>query len=280
MALVRRGPAGKLVVISDSAAGPPGAAPAPCTILEAISSTGSPASPPASEAREKTRRPTMKMRRRPTMSAPRPPRISSPLNAMAYPVTTHCTTELATPKSRSIDGSAIFTMVKSSTIINDATRINASRRLARAVSWGISRSLWVGMAGESGTDARSAGMAPIRTEADGVRKPASSNSDDHRAHARAQCSARHTPRPRRTPPIGRELRTRHILLPTGVDDRPAREASHREIRLSGGNHEPDREPDQAVHRAPVAVVELKVRWPAAECHGWRAARGKPGAGLP
>ena len=28
------------------------------------------------------------------------------------------------------------------------------------------------------------------------------------------------------------------------------------------------------------MVELKVRWPAAECHGWRAARGKPGAGLP
>src|SRR5487761_297262 len=88
------------------------------------------------------------------------------------------------------------------------------------------------------------------------------------------------PRPRRTPPIGRGLRTRHILLTTGVDDRPAREASRRGIRLSGGNHEPDREPDQADHRAPVAVVELKVRWPAAECHGWRAARGKPGAGLP
>ena len=75
----------------------------------------------------------MKMRRRPSMSAARPPRISSPLNAMAYPVTTHCTTEVDTPKSRSIDGSAIFTMVKSSTTINDATRINASRRPDRAV---------------------------------------------------------------------------------------------------------------------------------------------------
>ncbi len=126
MALVRRGPGGKLVVISDSAAGATSAAPAPCTILDATSSTGSPASPPASEAREKTTRPTMKMRRRPSMSAARPPRISSPLKAMAYPVTTHCTTEVVTPKSRSMDGSAIFTMVKSRTTINDATRIIAS----------------------------------------------------------------------------------------------------------------------------------------------------------
>ena len=70
----------------------------------------------------------MKMRRRPSMSAARPPRMSSPLKAMAYPVTTHCTTEVDTPKSRSIDGSAILTMVKSSTTMNDATRINASRR--------------------------------------------------------------------------------------------------------------------------------------------------------
>src|ERR1700743_639448 len=108
-------------------------------------------------------------------------------------------------------------------------------------------------------------MTPIRYEADGVRKPARSNSDDHRGHARAQCSARHKPPPLlNAPPIGRGLTTRHILLETGVDDRPVREASRREIRLSGGNHEPDRQPDQAVHRAPDAVVELKVRWPAAE----------------
>jgi hypothetical protein len=77
----------------------------------------------------------MKMRRRPSMSAARPPRISSPLNAMAYPVTTHCATEGAAPKSRSIDGRGIVTIVKSSTTINDATRIKASRGRDRAVSW-------------------------------------------------------------------------------------------------------------------------------------------------
>jgi len=135
MALVRRGPAGTLVVISDKAAGATSAAPAPCTILDATSSTGSSASPPASEAREKTRRPTMKMRRRPSMSAARPPRISSPLKAIAYPVTTHCTTAVDTPKSRSIDGNAIFTIVKSSTTINDATRISARRRPDRGAPW-------------------------------------------------------------------------------------------------------------------------------------------------
>ena len=126
MARVRRGPGGKLVVISESAAGATSAAPAPCTILDATSSTGSPASPPASEARENTTRPTTNMRRRPSMSAARPPRISSPLKAMAYPVTTHCTTEVATPRSRSMAGSAIFTMVKSSTTINEATKISES----------------------------------------------------------------------------------------------------------------------------------------------------------
>ena len=134
MALVRRGPAGKLVVISESAAGATSAAPAPCTILDATRSTGSPASPPASEASEKTMRPIMKMRRRPSMSAARPPRISRPLKAMAYPVTTHCTSDVATPKARSIDGNAIFTMVKSSTTMKDATRINASLKLDRPES--------------------------------------------------------------------------------------------------------------------------------------------------
>jgi len=51
---------------------------------------------------------------------------------MAYPVTTHCAADVAMPKSRSIDGSAMFTMVKSRTTMKDATRISASRTLDRA----------------------------------------------------------------------------------------------------------------------------------------------------
>ena len=125
-ARVRRGPSGKPVVIRDSAAGATSAAPAPCTKREATSSTGSWARPPARDAAEKATSPAMNMRRRPNRSAARPPRISRPPNAIAYPVTIHCTDEPAKPSSRWIDGSATFTMLKSSTTMNAAVRIRAS----------------------------------------------------------------------------------------------------------------------------------------------------------
>jgi hypothetical protein len=44
---------------------------------------------------------------------------------IAYPVTTHCTAAAEKPNSRSMDGSATFTMLKSSTTMKAATRISA-----------------------------------------------------------------------------------------------------------------------------------------------------------
>src|SRR6185437_14645785 len=97
------------------------------------------------------------------------------------------------------------------------------------------------MAEESGTDARSAGMTPIGYEADEVREPASPNSDDQRAHARAQCSARHTrPDLDRCRPAGRELITRHILLLTDVNDSLAGGRPPGGKELLGGNHESEK----------------------------------------
>ena len=126
MARVRSGPSGKPVVMRDSAAGATMAAPAPCTTRAAISSTGSWASPPARLASENATRPATNMRRRPSRSAARPPRIRRPPNEMAYPVTIHCTASAGMCSSRSIEGSATFTMLKSRTTMNAATRMRAS----------------------------------------------------------------------------------------------------------------------------------------------------------
>ena len=128
MARVRSGPSGKLVVMSESAAGATMAAPAPWMTRAAISSTGSWARPPARLARENAIRPAMNIRRRPSRSAARPPRMSRPPNEMAYPVTIHCTASGGMASSRSMEGRATFTMLKSRTTMNAATRIRASCR--------------------------------------------------------------------------------------------------------------------------------------------------------
>ena len=128
MARVRCGPSGKLVVMRDSAAGATIAAPAPWMTRAAISSAGSLARPPARLASANATRPLMNIRRRPNRSAARPPRMSRPPNEMAYPVTIHCTASGGMCSSRSIEGSATFTMLKSRTTMNAATRMRASCR--------------------------------------------------------------------------------------------------------------------------------------------------------
>src|SRR5450631_1036652 len=47
---------------------------------------------------------------------------------------THCTAEAARPSSVSMDGNATFTMLKSRTTMNDATRMRANPRLRRRAS--------------------------------------------------------------------------------------------------------------------------------------------------
>ena len=137
MARVRCGPSGKLVVMSDSAAGATMAAPAPWRTRAASSSAGSLASPPARLASANATRPMMNMRRLPNRSAARPPRMSRPPNEIAYPVTTHCTASGAMCSSRSIEGSATLTMLKSRTTMNAATRMRASlTALLGGAFWG------------------------------------------------------------------------------------------------------------------------------------------------
>ena len=158
MARVRSGPSGKPVVMRDSAAGATTAAPAPCTTRAAISSTGSWASPPARLAREKAIRPATNMRRRPSRSAARPPRIRRPPNEMAYPVTIHWTASAGMCSSRSIDGSATFTMLKSRTTMNAATRIRASCSGWRRGGFGAG----VDVVSSGWLEGAETGMIPIR----------------------------------------------------------------------------------------------------------------------
>ncbi len=156
MARVRSGPGGKLVVMRDSAAGATMAAPAPWMTRAAISRAGSVASPPARLASAKATRPIMNMRRRPNRSAARPPRMSRPPKEIAYPVTIQPTASEAMFSSRSIEGRATLTMLKSSTTMNAATRMRASGRLRFGGPAGraaVGTGVWEGAAAD---------MIPIR----------------------------------------------------------------------------------------------------------------------
>jgi hypothetical protein len=143
----------------DQRRGP--AAPAPCMTRAVISRVGSLARPPARLASENAMRPATNMRRLPSMSAARPPRMSSPPNEMAYPVTTHCTASGGMRSSRSMEGRATFTMLKSRTTMNAATRIRAS-----AKGWRVRPAGVVGAGAAVIADAVSEdagpGMIPIR----------------------------------------------------------------------------------------------------------------------
>ena len=77
-ALVRAGPAGKVVASSDRAPGAAIAAPQPWTRRAMISTVPFGARPPAIEATAKTTTPMRNMRKRPKRSPARPPASSSP----------------------------------------------------------------------------------------------------------------------------------------------------------------------------------------------------------
>ena len=109
---------------------------APCTARAATSSANPEAAPPAAEAIAKPASPATNVRFRPKMSDRRPPTSSSPPNASAYAVMTHWRSVVEKPSARWAEGSAMFTMVASSTTMSWAipmtARISQRRRLARA----------------------------------------------------------------------------------------------------------------------------------------------------
>ena len=70
--------------------------------------------------------PKMNIRRRPKMSPRRPPVTSSTANVSVYALTVHSSAASEACRSRWIDGSATFTTVLSSMIMNSAKHIAPS----------------------------------------------------------------------------------------------------------------------------------------------------------
>ena len=110
------------VATSASAAGASAAAPMPCTARAPTSAAADGANAQASDAAPNTASPTRNIRRRPAMSPARPVATSRPPNVSVYAVRIHCSPSGESPNERCIAGSAIATIVTSSTTMNWAAQ--------------------------------------------------------------------------------------------------------------------------------------------------------------
>src|SRR5437899_4704931 len=119
------------------AAGARTAPKAPCSARAATRTTNEPAAPPIAEAIAKPTRLVMNTHLRLKMSPSRPPTSSRLPNDSAYAVTTHCRSPLEKPSACWADGSAMFTIVPSSTSISWATA--ATTRTSQGRSAGAVR---------------------------------------------------------------------------------------------------------------------------------------------
>ena len=97
----------------------------PWSARAATSTSNEFAAPPMAEAMENPSRPPMKVHLRPNMSPMRPPSSSSEPNASAYAVTIHWRESLEKPRSSCALGSAMFTIVMSSTTMSWAMPMSA-----------------------------------------------------------------------------------------------------------------------------------------------------------
>src|ERR671927_1437695 len=101
----------------------------------------------------KTITPPTNMRRRPKMSPSRPPVTSSTAKLSVYAFTVHSRLEMLAPRSFWIDGSATFTTVLSSMIMNSAKHMAASVHHLRLSSFRRMRSGTCGvLSGDAGDD--------------------------------------------------------------------------------------------------------------------------------
>jgi hypothetical protein len=123
---VPRSRTAKVAEMIESVAGIISAAPMPCTERAAISSVALPARPQKSDERVKMARPMTKIRRRPSRSPSLPPVSSSEAKVRAYAATVHSSSEVEIPRSALIAGSATFTTVLSSMIMNRAKHSDPS----------------------------------------------------------------------------------------------------------------------------------------------------------
>src|ERR1700683_5646216 len=110
----------------------------PCSARAVTSISNDTAAPPSAEDRANPTSPVMKTRLRLNMSPSRPPTSSRLPNARAYAVTTHCRSLFGKPRACWADGSAMFTMVASSTTISWAM----ATRTRRSQRWSLPAERW------------------------------------------------------------------------------------------------------------------------------------------
>lgn len=136
---------GNVFVMIESVAGSTNAAPRPCTARNVISCPALPDMAAPAEPAPKITSPTVIHRFRPNRSPRLPPSSSSPARINTYPSTTHCSVDVAAPRSTEIAGSAVFTTVLSMNTIRVPMDMTARihHRRARTESGGADMSLEV-----------------------------------------------------------------------------------------------------------------------------------------
>src|SRR5256885_3764635 len=102
-----------LPILIDSGGGKISAAPRPITNRTADNAVGVSTSPPTAEAVPNTASPDSSAPLRPKRSPRLPPASTSAANVRPYAATTHCSSLIVAPSSRTSDGNATFTIVVS-----------------------------------------------------------------------------------------------------------------------------------------------------------------------
>lgn len=122
IAFARSSPSSNIVTIIARITEDAMAPPSPCTKRAATKSSRVHATPQSSDASVNVTRPAIKTRLLPIKSPRRPASSNRPPNAIMYALTTQARLDCEKPRSLWIDGSATFTTVLSSTIINMPTQ--------------------------------------------------------------------------------------------------------------------------------------------------------------
>ena len=117
----------------DSVAGKISAAPTPITARTATSAVGVSTSPPTADAVPNTASPDSSAPLRPKRSPRLPPASTSAANVRRYASTTHCSSLVVAPSSRTSDGSVTLTIVVSRLIVNAARHSTARAAPRREV---------------------------------------------------------------------------------------------------------------------------------------------------
>src|SRR6266849_4570527 len=120
----------------DSVAGKISAAPRPITARTATSAVGVSTSPPTADAAPNTASPDNNAPLRPKRSPRLPLASTSAANVSRYAATTHCSSLVVAPSSRTSDGSVTFTIVVSRLIVN-AARHSTARAAPRREVFGV-----------------------------------------------------------------------------------------------------------------------------------------------